>query len=181
VDWPSERVQLVRFRELCRLLPEPGTPFSILDYGCGYGALLAYLRAGGWNADYTGFDVADAMIALARSQADEAARFITSREQLDGHGYDYVVASGIFNVKLEAPEANWDELMLDTIAQFDALSRRGFAFNALSSRREPHRKMPHLAYADPARLLALCLERYSPEVALLHDYGLWDFTLIVRK
>ena len=121
------------------------------------------------------------MIAAARSIHPDGAQVFTSDPPPAGARYDYVVASGIFNVKLAAPEATWREMMLATLDRFNELALRGFGFNVLSSRREAHRKQPHLFYGDPAQLLCLCLERYSPEAALLHDYGLWDLTVLVRK
>ena len=39
----------------------------------------------------------------------------------------------------------------------------------------------HLYYADPASVFDLCMRRYSRHVALLHDYGLYEFTILVRK
>jgi len=38
-----------------------------------------------------------------------------------------------------------------------------------------------LYYADPCLLFTYCKTRYSRNVALLHDYGLHEFTLFVRK
>ena len=60
------------------------------------------------------------------------------------------------------------------------LSLVGFGFNVLSDWREPHRKQSFLYCGDPAKFLNRA-RRYSAEVALLHDYGLWDFTILVRK
>jgi len=40
---------------------------------------------------------------------------------------------------------------------------------------------PDLHYADPCVLFDRCKRRHSPRVALLHDYGLWEFTILVRK
>ena len=38
VDWNSATAQEARFAELLKVVKQPG-PFSILDYGSGYGAL----------------------------------------------------------------------------------------------------------------------------------------------
>ena len=46
---------------------------------------------------------------------------------------------------------------------------------------DAERKRPDLYYADPLALFDHCKRRYSREVALLHDYGLYEFTMIVRK
>jgi len=40
---------------------------------------------------------------------------------------------------------------------------------------------PDLYYADPLFLFDFCKQNFSKNVALLHDYRLYDFTLIVRK
>lgn len=58
--------------------------------------------------------------------------------------------------------------------------RRGFGFNLLSLSSDAEKRRPHLFYADPARMLRHCLDRYGRHVALLQDYGLWEFTLLVR-
>ena len=63
--------------------------------------------------------------------------------------------------------------------EFNRFSTRGFAFNVLSSkaRREQDKGW---FYANPEVFLEVCLREYG-KVALLHDYGLDDFTIIVRK
>ena len=38
-----------------------------------------------------------------------------------------------------------------------------------------------LFYSDPCNLFDICKRKYSRNVALLHDYGLHEFTIIVRK
>jgi hypothetical protein len=38
----------------------------------------------------------------------------------------------------------------------------------------------HLFYADPCEFFDLCKRRYSRNVALAHDYDLYEFTLLVR-
>ena len=40
---------------------------------------------------------------------------------------------------------------------------------------------PHLHYGDPLWFFDWCKRKYSRNVALLHDYDLYDFTIIVRK
>ena len=41
-------------------------------------------------------------------------------------------------------------------------------------------RRPNLYYADPAEMLSYCLTRFGRSVALLQDYGLWEFTVLVR-
>src|SRR5205823_2897512 len=88
---------------------------SVCDYGCGYGALVDYLRARDHRGVYTGFDAADAMILEARSMhgADRSARFTSVRADVPQS--DVTVASGIFNVRLTTPVDEWREYMEETI------------------------------------------------------------------
>ena len=57
----------------------------------------------------------------------------------------------------------------------------GFAFNCLTSYSDAHKMRDYLYYADPCALFDLCKRRYSRYVALLHDYKLYEFTILVRK
>ena len=179
VDWNSEQSQQTRFEQLALGFPD-GSAFSVLDYGCGYGAFLDFLYARNCRPNYTGFDVSRAMIETASSlhPNDERATFTAHANSLEPA--DYVVASGIFSVKMNVPTPEWERYVLATIERMDALSRRGFAFNLLTSYSDPERMRPDLYYAQPSRYFDLC-EGYSRWVALLHDYGLYEFTLIVRK
>ena len=68
-----------------------------------------------------------------------------------------------------------------TIDVLARAGRRGFAFNLLSLSSDPERRRPNLYYADPAEMLSHCLARYGRSVALLQDYGLYEFTVIVRQ
>jgi hypothetical protein len=60
-----------------------------------------------------------------------------------------------------------------------ALSRRGFAFNMLTGYADADRMRPDLYYADPHAVFDRC-RRFSRRVALLHDYPLYEFTMLVR-
>jgi len=178
VDWNSEQSQRLRFRELTRLV-EDEPDASVLDYGCGYGALRTYLRERGHRGRYVGFDISEQMIDAARAGAsDEAARFSAVRETIEP--VDYTLASGIFNVKQTASDDEWRRYVLETIEDLAAVSTRGFAFNALTQYSDPDRRRPDLYYADPLKLFDHCKRHISRFVSLLHDTPLYEFTLLVR-
>ena len=179
VDWNSEQSQRLRFEQLDRLLPQDET-FTLLDYGCGYGAFLDFLRARNAAAIYTGFDVSQSMIETARTLHGAADRAEFTANETELREVDYVVASGIFSVKMDVATEDWERYVLATIERMDALGRKGFAFNLLTSYSDPERMRPDLYYARPDRYFDVC-EGYSRWVALLHDYQLYEFTLIVRK
>ena len=180
VDWNGDAAQTLRFDELLRIVDVAGR-FSINDLGCGYGALLNHLDARGLEVDYTGIDVSAEMArAGARRFGDRAdADFICAARP--NREADYSVASGIFNVRLERSDAEWRGYIEATLDLLHAASRRGFSFNCLTSYSDAWKMRDELYYADPCALFDLCKRRYSKSVALLHDYGLYDFTILVRK
>lgn len=179
VDWRDTDSQHLRFRELLRVA-EGDTSFSINDYGCGYGALASWLRDDRRSATYFGFDVSRPMIEHARAEfaGRDDVRFVESSDELPVA--DYTVASGVFNVKLDAPDDAWREYVLSTIREMRARSRVGLAFNLLTTYSDHDRMRADLYYADPAFFFDFCKRELSRQVALLHDYGLWEFTMIVR-
>jgi len=182
VDWNGEASQTLRFQQLCKVTESKGSGgFSINDLGCGYGALYQYLRTDFADVRYLGIDVSPEMIAAARERFDGCAdtRFLVA--DAPDITADYGVASGIFNVRMGRSDREWESYLEATLDILDRTSRLGFAFNCLTSYSDAERMQAHLYYADPCRLFDLCKRKYSRQVALLHDYGLYEFTMIVRK
>lgn len=179
VDWRDARSQELRFSQLSRVFD--GNGGSLIDYGCGYGGLLGFLRDGGWTGRYLGIDLSAAMIEAARAHcADwQDARFLQAAAP--DEAADYAVASGIFNVRLDVSKEAWHGYMMDVLANMHQNTSRGFAFNCLTSYSDHDKMRQDLFYADPLFLFDFCKKNFSRNVALLHDYGLYEFTIIVRK
>ena len=154
---------------------------SILDVGCGYGALLDYMRGRSLQLNYRGFDISEPMIATARARHAGVHGAVFSSDARTLQPATYAVASGIFNVKLSYTPEEWCEYVLETLAALDGWSTAGFAFNMLSTHSDPDLRRDDLFYADPGEFFDLCTRQFSPRVALLHDYPLFEFTVIVRK
>lgn len=180
VDWNGDAAQLGRFDQLLRVCDGPG-PFSLNDYGCGYGRLWEHVRARGWDVDYRGFDVSADMVTAARAAYGEDPGRTFTDDAAALEPADYSVASGLFNIRVGRSDQEWLAFIEDTLDELDRLSLRGFAFNALTSYSDAEHMRPDLFYADPCALFDRCKRRYSRQVALLHDYGIYDFTILVRK
>ena len=181
VDWNGEESQIVRFAQLCKIIDPKNLNFSLNDLGCGYGALLAYLRDIYAPCAYLGVDISREMIKAAEQRHFTAKqiRFITATEP--DQVADYGVASGIFNVRFGQTDSEWFDYLQATLDVLDRTSSLGFAFNCLTSYSDEDKKRDYLYYADPCQLFDMCKRRYSRQVALLHDYGLYEFTILVRK
>jgi len=180
VDWNGEESQVLRFAQLAKII-QPSSTFSLNDLGCGYGALFDYLSTVSQDFMYTGCDVSSDMIEAANTRyVNQAnAHFVMASEPPDMA--DYGVASGIFNVRLGRNDAEWQQYLETTLDVLNNTSRHGFAFNCLTSYSDADKMRDYLYYADPCWLFDLCKRRYSRHVALLHDYGLYEFTILVKK
>lgn len=180
VDWNGEESQLLRFEQLIKIIEQPHA-FSLNDLGCGYGGLFDYLNSRCRNFSYSGCDISSDMIraAEARYTKSPSAHFTVGSKPPEVA--DYGIASGIFNVRLDHRDGEWSAYLERCLDVLDFTSRRGFAFNCLTSYSDPDKMRDYLYYADPCTLFDFCKRRYSRHVALLHDYGLYEFTILVRK
>lgn len=180
VDWNGEDSQFLRFDQLLKVIDQK-TPdkFSIADLGCGYGALHKYLEALFPNHIYHGYDISEKML-------DEAEKHISNNAMLHNSGFltehcDYAIASGIFNVRLDSNESDWLNYILTILDNLNTYSKKGFSFNCLTSYSDKDKMQNYLYYACPNFIFDHCKSNYSRKVALLHDYDLYEFTIIVRK
>lgn len=181
VDWNGEEGQILRFAQLSKIIDTSSETFSVNDLGCGYGALRGYLTTVHPSFSYTGIDVAAEMIQAARHQhgAEASTRFLVDSEP--DVVADYGIASGIFNVRMDRGNDEWLAYIKATLDVLDRTSRLGFSFNCLTSYSDADKMRDTLYYADPCVLFEHCKQHYSRNVALLHDYGLYEFTMLVRK
>ena len=180
VDWNSEEVQVLRFEQLF-LITGQLRNYSLTDLGCGYGAMYDYLVTLNPDVVYHGVDISKDMIDAANRQHAHhpKARFTQASEP--DRITDFCVASGIFNVKLGRSNDEWAAYLLATLDVLNRNSSRGFAFNCLTSYSDQEKMRADLYYADPLYLFDLCKRKYSRHVSLIHDYGLYEFTILVRK
>jgi len=176
VGWRDERTHGLRFERLSQVIDEVG-PVSINDLGCGYGAFLEYLNVRGTKVSrFRGLDISERMLEEARRRHPSGEWILGTKLAAEA---DYSFASGIFNVRLKESRANWRKFIVRTLDELNRYSKRGFAFNVLSTYVDYRER--HLYYGDPREFFDLCKRRYSKMVALLHDYPLYEWTMLVRK
>lgn len=185
VDWKDEHSHIKRFEQLIKVINidnKENIFFSIDDLGCGYGKLYEYLKQLNYNFEYYGYDISKDMIKSARITFPEIKKnFIKICNTNEIQRSTYTIASGIFNVKLHFNESEWLYYILHTLEIMHEKSIKGFSFNLLTKYSDKEFIRDDLYYADPLFLFDYCKKHFSNQVALLHDYGLYEFTIIVRK
>lgn len=180
VDWKNEFAQSTRLLQFIKFIEEKDK-FSILDVGCGYGKLLDLMNSHFADFNYTGIDYSCEQIKVAKSlHAENLKVNFTTELNEDDKRYDYVVASGIFNVMFTDPLI-WAAYVKKEMHRLFNLSNKMFACNFLTDYADSHKKADNLFYAKPEEIFEFTVIELSKKLVILHDYELHDFTLIVKK
>jgi SAM-dependent methyltransferase len=182
VDWACQPTQELRFVQLLKAC-DLSQAFSLNDIGCGYGALLDFVRRRfpSSTVDYLGVDISASMIAQAlrlHSPSPVTQFAVGHAAQREA---DYSVASGIFNVKLDQPLPLWNAFVQSTLQDMHATSRRAFAVNFLAPLAYGSPGAPQLYRPAPQIWRDWCEREFGASVAVLANYGMREYTLIVKK
>ncbi len=153
---------------------------KILDIGCGFGDLNAYLGAKGYDYIYCGIDMVEDLL-------NEGKKIYPGRKFLLGdfleyefqETFDYAIASGIFNMKFtdEDKLGNY-EFIEKSIAKALSLVKDGIAFDFLSDKVDY--QYEHTFHSSPVKILDFAYQ-HSRNVMLRNDYMPFEFSLFVFK
>jgi SAM-dependent methyltransferase len=167
--------QLRRYHMLADIAPPSDlNNSSVLDYGCGTGDFYRFLKRRGINVKYTGVDINENFIELAKKKYPECTfRVMCADDDELDRFYDYIFICGVFNLQVPGVE---DDLKNALVTLFKHCNK-GLALNALSSHTPV--KDPELHFTSPEEMVKFSLENLSPAVVLRHDRIPNDFTLFV--
>lgn len=181
-DYNGQEAQQIRFEQLGKVI-DPSAPFSVIDFGCGYGALLEFLQTKDWQFEYYGYDMLEKMIVAGKEAHEGVSNAHFTNQVSELPVAEYLLAGSIFNNKFEAEYGEWQAMVSETLKQMNSLCTKGFSFDMLTKYSDADRmaQRPDLFYGDPLYFFDFCKRNFSRNVALLHDYVLYDFTIIVRK
>ncbi len=179
VDWNGPESQQARFDLLIKHLQIQANS-SFLDFGCGYGELFTYLSGRFNSIDYLGYDIVQTSIDSAkRIHEGFQSDFVSVLPQVPN--WDYVLMSGVFNVKGEVDEAEWDVYVVSKINSLIPRASKGISFNMLTTFNDVHLRKSHLYYADPFELLSKLKINPPWTVVLDHSYPMWEYTVTILK
>lgn len=180
MGWKDQASQLLRFEKLVQLIDreEISKGISVNDFGCGYGAMFLFLRERIELKQYYGYDISEIMVESAKQTIkDPRAEFINSSKII--YMADYSFASGTFTVKLDTTDKVWEKHVKKNLMMVADKSIKGFAFNMLSTYVDW--KSKDVYYADPFFFFDFCKRNISKYVSLLHDYPLFEWTILIKK
>ena len=176
-DWGSRESQNKRFDVLCDLVPRYEA-FTLLDVGCGLGALWGWLATRFDRPfSYTGVDISPKMIQLAQEKHPNLIFKVHDMAEPLEERYDYVLLSGTLNKRIaeEEEQTAWARRVIRNC--WDA-AEKGLAYNMLSTYAD-HTAPDDYQY-NPCKILryAMSLSRWAK---LDHTYMPHDFTVYLWR
>lgn len=171
VGWNDERSQSLRFAAVCKVGDLEGA--SVLDVGCGLGDFYGYLVDHYENVEYTGIDINPRYIERARQLYPDAKFEVADFEEYIGGPFDYVVASGVFAVKIP----DYKEVYFKQIEKMFKIARKGIVFTMLNEAHHPNDEIYAAYSVEEVRTFCLLL---TNTVVVYQDYLPHDFTIIVK-
>jgi SAM-dependent methyltransferase len=170
----SPQGQQLRFEEFLAIGDISGT--RVLDYGCGKGDLYQFLRTNNIEVSYTGLDINQNMISMARSKFPECDfRVFDIEEDTLKEDFDYIFLCGVFNLKIKGLEKTIKKVLKRLFKD----CKVALAFNALSA--HCSKKSFELHYLDPDKMLEFAKEELSPNALVRQGRVPDDFTMFVYK
>lgn len=181
VDWgDKEWAAELRNRNMIAVVKNFENSPTMLDVGCGYGALGELIEQDRIQLRYSGIDVAENMISYAKSRFRTEFDFICM-DFLDWQPqckYDYIVCNGILTQKLHATHLEMHQYSKRLIRKMFDCSNLGIAFNCMST--YVNFQKDNLFYKNPSEMLAWCMSELSPHIRLDASYELWfEYTVYV--
>lgn len=180
VDWnPNGHDE--RFEQFLPLLSSVNRSISVLDFGAGYGALVDFLVKKDIDFNYVGVEIVDASreSGKERFRQSQHISFVRTLEEAKHCDieFDFVVASGAFNVKLNVEQRTWQEYVFETLQDFEGVAKVGIGANFLSTNAQTEKRQEKLYYADPNQVEQFFSSKLNASVTLNHTYSPWEFTV----
>lgn len=188
VDWPNELDAQTRYRVMLELArDESREKVSLLDFGCGLGALYQHIQTEGLSNrfEYSGLDLSELFVQRCAESYPEVSWYcedLLSEDPLSAEwnkSFDYIVLNGVFTEKRELAFSEMLEYFkLLTKAVFQR-ARSGVAFNVMSPNVEWSRlDLFHLSFDILCEFLARDISR---NFVIRNDYGLYEYTVYVYR
>jgi len=177
VLWPKGR-QEERFLALTRNIPFD-SGFSILDFGCGLSHLKKYIDARYQDVEYVGADSVPSFINTARNKYPRATfNQVSSPEEL-GQSYDFVVASGVFNMLYVPNREQHASIVFKMLGQLFDRANIYLSVNFMSDAVDYQQDGAY--HQNVLELIDFVISNLSRRIILDCSYMPYEYTLTIWK
>jgi SAM-dependent methyltransferase len=180
VGWSNAESQASKFYEVTQIFAHEKHPFSVYDVGCGLGHLHEFLAKTNPLARYYGCDINPKMVERAHQRNAnlevECRDILLSPPQ---ERYDYVVASGTFNLRMNSSKAAWKHYVQQILAALYGITGRGMAIDFLSTFAQSEE--PNEYHEDPSEILTFVQRNLSPLAEIRHSVSPGHFAVFAYR
>ncbi len=176
LGWGKNGRQDIRFSVLSQpILQLPDC--SVLDVGCGFADLYTYLLNNGWNGRYVGIDLVPSLLKVAKDRKPNIELYNYDIEEAKTLGkFDFVVASGIFNAKLNNTDNK--NHIVHTLTDMLEIVQNMVCVDFMSTYVDFQKEGSW--HTDPAWLINQ-LNKLTKRFSLRYDYMPFEFAVFLHK
>ena len=184
VDWGINSIQAEnrqkKMLDVADLSINGNQFFSILDVGCGYGALADLIDEKELKAKYTGLDIVPEMVTNAKKRHPDKSFLETDFLASNPSRQDYLVCNGVLTQKLAVTKLEMDQYAKTIIKKMFKLCNIGIAFNIMNT--NVNFQNNNLYYHSPIEMASWCISELSPKIKLDCAYDPWfEYTVYVFR
>jgi SAM-dependent methyltransferase len=175
VGWDSKKEQDTRFKVLLNIGFKNGD--TILDFGCGLGALYEYMSEKYNKFGYVGVDINDDFIEKCKNKYPNVM-FKTIKDINDVKlQYDWFISSGAFTVYTPIKD------MMQTIKIGVTQAKYGVGVNFLESTYAKNSDLEAIRGYDKKEMYKLFMKEFGEftNIEIIDDYLKNDFTIYITK
>ena len=181
--WISKKRQNNRFSIICEQVKETvgKLPTNIADIGCGYGALVPYLKKNEYFLceRYYGVDICSDLIAYCKATWED-------KDHIFNIGVGPVnpvtvtVMSGTYNLSATERINDWEDYIFQCLDICWSMTEMAMIFNLQVEERARISKS-YIYYANTENITEICLKRFGP-TRVIHTKDLKkDATFVVQR
>lgn len=182
MGWKAEDAD-IRYRVMLDLIQRQDRPCSLLDFGCGSGRLLDYIRDNALtHVRYHGMDQSERAIELCRSkfpQNEFRLLDVLDAEIGSWPRFDYIVMNGILTYKGRLSQSAMFAYCRRLLPVVFDHARVGVAFNVMSKLVDWERD--DLFHLPMDRLTEFLSHELSRHFVIRADYGLYEYTVYLYR
>jgi trans-aconitate methyltransferase len=177
VLWPKGR-QHERFHALTRHIALEGE-FSLLDFGCGLAHLKPFIDQRYTNVAYTGVDTVSEFIELAHRKYEDSTFLQLNSPDALREDYDFIVASGVFNICYLPDLKNNRDLVFKMLSQLFARTRTYLSINFMTD--EVDYRQDGAYHQNVTELCNFVNSQLSIRLVLDQSYMPYEYTITIWK
>lgn len=181
VDWPNEKDAITRYEIMLDIIPKD-KEYSLLDFGCGAGHMLEYIRKKNIdNIVYTGLELSQKFIDHCINKFNNIdflyLDILNTEKKLPS--YDFIILNGVFTEKQGLDYNSMFDYFKKLLTKLFEITNCGLAFNVMSKHVDWERDdlfhLPHDALAE------FLTKNLSRNYIIRNDYKLYEYTTYLYK